>query len=261
MSNLMKGKKGVIMGLANKMSIAYGIVKSLVDNGAEVVLTYQGDALLKRIQPIAEELGIKTIIECDVSTDEAIEKTFKEIYSAVGNLDFVVHSIAYSDKNQLRGNFYDTTRENFALTMDISCYSFIAVCKYAQPYLNNNASLLILTYYGAEKYIPHYNIMGVAKAALEASVRYLSVDFGKERKIRVNAISAGPIKTLAASGIGDFKLIFNWMEENTPLKRNTTIEEVGGTATYLLSNLAAGVTGEVLHVDSGYHVVGMKMVD
>lgn len=261
MSHLMKGKIGVVMGLANKMSIAYGIVKSLVDNGAEVVLTYQGEALLKRIEPIAQELGIKHIIECDVSTDAEIQKTFEEINSKVGNLDFVVHSIAYSDKNQLRGNFYDTTRENFAMTMDISCYSFIAVCKYAQPYLNNNASLITLTYYGAEKYIPHYNIMGVAKAALEASVRYLAVDFGKEKKIRVNAISAGPIKTLAASGIGDFKLIFNWMEENTPLKRNTTIEEVGGTATYLLSELAAGVTGEVLHVDSGYHVVGMKMVD
>jgi enoyl-[acyl-carrier protein] reductase I len=257
----MKGKKGVVMGLANKMSIAYGIVKSLIDNGAEVVLTYQGETLLKRIEPIAAELGIKHIIECDVSTDAEIQKTFEEIHSKIGNLDFVVHSIAYSDKNQLRGNFYDTTRENFAMTMDISCYSFIATCKYAQPYLNANASLITLTYYGAEKYIPHYNIMGVAKAALECAVRYLSVDFGKEKKIRVNAISAGPIKTLAASGIGDFKLIFNWMEENTPLKRNTTIEEVGGTATYLLSELAAGVTGEVLHVDSGYHVVGMKMVD
>ncbi|MFT4967018.1 MAG: enoyl-[acyl-carrier protein] reductase I [Candidatus Deianiraeaceae bacterium] len=261
MSNLMKGKKGVIMGLANKMSIAYGIAKSLVENGAEVVLTYQGEVLLKRIQPIAEELGIKIIIECDVSTDETIERTFKEIHKEVGNIDFIVHSIAYSDKNQLRGNVYDTTRENFNLTMDISCYSFIAICRYAQPYLNENASLLTLTYYGAEKYIPHYNIMGVAKAALEASVRYLSVDFGKEKKIRVNAISAGPIKTLAASGIGDFKLIFSWMEENTPLKRNTTIDEVGGTATYLLSSLASGVTGEVLHVDSGYHTIGMKMVD
>lgn len=260
MLKLMSGKKGVIMGLANKMSIAYGIAKSLHDNGAEIILTYQGEALYKRVMPIAEELGIKTIIECDVSTNDNIKNTFEKIHQKHGNIDFVVHSIAFSDKNQLRGNFYDTTRENFALTMDISCYSFIAVCKYVQPFLNKDASLLTLTYYGAEKYIPHYNIMGVAKAALEASVRYLACDFGKQG-IRVNAISAGPIKTLAASGIGDFKLIFNWMEENTPLRRNTTIEEVGGTATYLLSNLSAGVTGEILHVDSGYHVVGMKMVD
>ena len=260
MSNLMKGKKGVIMGLANKMSIAYGIAKSLVENGAEVILTYQGEALYKRVMPIAEELGITNVIECDVSTDEKIAETFKLIHEKEGNIDFVVHSIGFSDKNQLRGNFYDTTRENFTMTMEISCYFFISVCKYAQPYLNPNASMLTLSYYGAEKYIPHYNVMGVAKAALEASVRYLAVDYGKNG-MRVNAISAGPIKTLAASGIGDFKLIFNWMEENTPLKRNTTIEEVGGTATYLLSELAAGVTGEVLHVDSGYHVIGMKMVD
>jgi enoyl-[acyl-carrier protein] reductase I len=260
MSKLMAGKKGVIMGLANKMSIAYGIAKSLHENGAEIILTYQGEALYKRVMPIAEELGIKTVIECDVSTDENIKQTFEQIHAKHGNIDFVVHSIGFSDKNQLRGNFYDTTRDNFAMTMDISCYSFMAVCKYAQPFLNKDASLLTLTYYGAEKYIPHYNVMGVAKAALEASVRYLSCDFGKQG-IRVNAISAGPIKTLAASGIGDFRLIFKWMEENTPLRRNTTIEEVGGTATYLLSHLAAGVTGEVLHVDSGYHVVGMKMVD
>lgn len=257
---LMNGKKGIVMGVANNMSIAYGIAKSIVNEGGEVILTYQGEVLKKRVEPIAQELFCNLVIECDVSKDESIEKTFKEIEAKVGKIDFIIHSIGYSDKNELRGRYVDTTRANFLNTMDISCFSLTSVLKHADGILKNNASVITLTYYGAEKYMPHYNVMGVAKAALEASIKYLAVDFGS-RGIRVNAISAGPLKTLAASGIGDFRKIFKWNEENTPLKRNTSLEEVGGTALYLLSKLGEGVTGEVIHVDSGYHVMGMKMVD
>lgn len=257
---LLNGKKGVVMGVANNLSIAYGIAKAIVNHGGEVILTYQGEVLKKRIEPIAKELLCNLVIECDVSKDETIAQTFKEIEAKVGKIDFIIHSIGYSDKNELRGRYVDTTRANFLNTMDISCFSFTSVLKHADSILNKDASVITLTYYGAEKYMPHYNVMGVAKAALEASIRYLAVDFGT-RGIRVNAISAGPLKTLAASGIGDFRKIFKWNEENTPLKRNTSLEEVGGSAIYLLSNLSEGVTGEVLHVDSGYHVMGMKMVD
>jgi enoyl-[acyl-carrier protein] reductase I len=257
---LMNGKKGIIMGLANNMSIAYGIAKSIVQNGGEVIITYQGEALLKRVTPIAEELGCKLILECDVSKDESIQDMVKKVEEKYGKIDFLVHSIGFSDKNELRGRYADTTRANFLNTMDISCFSFTCVLKNLDKILKDGGTAITLTYYGAEKYMPHYNVMGVAKAALEASLRYLAVDFGV-RNIRINGISAGPIKTLAASGIGDFKKIFKWNEENTPLKRNTNIQEVGGTALYLLSSLSEGVTGEVVHVDSGYHVMGMKMVD
>jgi enoyl-[acyl-carrier protein] reductase I len=259
---LMEGKKGVIMGLANKMSIAWGISKALAESGAELIFTYQGEALEKRVKPLADELGSKLVLECDVSNEENVEKAFTEIEKKVGKIDFLVHSIAYSDKNELRGRFVDTSKKNFIQTMDVSCYSFISVLQKADKIMNDNAEAITLTYYGAEKYMPHYNVMGVAKAALEASIRYLAVDLGvKPRGIRVNAISAGPLKTLAASGIGDFRKIFKWNEENTPLRRNTTLEDVGGAALFLLSSLSSGVTGEVLHVDSGYHVMGMKMVD
>jgi enoyl-[acyl-carrier protein] reductase I len=257
---LMSGKKGIIMGLANNMSIAYGIAKAVVENGGEIIITYQGEALLKRVTPIAQELGCKMIIECDVSKEESIKEMADKVEKEYGKIDFLVHSIGFSDKNELRGRYADTTRANFLNTMDISCFSFTSVLKNVDKILNDGSTAITLTYYGAEKYMPHYNVMGVAKAALEASLRYLAVDFGV-RNIRVNGISAGPIKTLAASGIGDFKKIFKWNEENTPLHRNTTIEEVGGNAVYLLSNLSSGVTGEVIHVDSGYHVMGMKMVD
>lgn len=257
---LMNGKRGIIMGLANKMSIAYGISKALFDAGAEIILTYQGEALEKRITPIAEELNVSLVIECDVSSEEAIKKMVDEIEKKLGKIDFVVHSIGYSDKNELRGRYVDTSKANFLNTMDISCFSFTSVLKHVDRIMKDNASAITLTYYGAEKYMPHYNVMGVAKAALEASVKYLAVDFGR-RGIRINGISAGPLKTLAASGIGDFRKIFKWNEENTPLKRNTSIEEVGSNALYLLSDLSSGVTGEILHVDSGYHVMGMKMVD
>lgn len=256
----MNGKKGVIMGLANKMSIAWGISKALSDSGAELIFTYQGETLEKRIKPLAEELNSSLILECDVSSEEAIADTFSEIEKKVGKIDFLVHSIGYSDKNELRGRYVDTSKENFLNTMHVSCFSFTSVLKHADRIMNDNASAITLTYYGAEKYMPHYNVMGVAKAALEASIRYLAVDFGV-RGIRVNAVSAGPLKTLAASGIGDFRKIFKWNEENTPLRRNTTLEDVGGTAIYLLSSLSSGVTGEVVHVDSGYHVMGMKLVD
>ncbi len=257
---LMGGKKGVIMGIANNMSIAYGIAKALKAQGAELILTYQGEALKKRIMPIALELGAELVLECDVSNDNSIANVVSLVQSRYGKIDFLVHSIGYSDKNELRGRYVDTTRANFLNTMDISCFSFTSTLKHFDEILNENATAITLTYYGAEKYMPHYNVMGVAKAALEASLRYLAVDFGK-RGIRINGISAGPLKTLAASGIGDFRKIFTWNEENTPLRRNTTIEEVGSTGLYLLSTLSEGVTGEVIHVDSGYHVMGMKMVD
>lgn len=257
---LMNGKIGVIMGIANNLSIAYGIAKKIVEQGGKVILTYQGEALKKRIMPISEELNAELVLECNVANSQSIDEIANLIKEKYGKIDFLVHSIGYSDKNELRGRYVDTSKENFLNTLDISCFSFTSVLKHFDNILNDNSSAITLTYYGAEKYMPHYNVMGVAKAALEASLKYLAVDFGT-RNIRVNGISAGPLKTLAASGIGDFRKIFQWNEENTPLRRNTSIEEVAGTGVYLLSSLSEGVTGEIVHVDSGYHVMGMKMVN
>ncbi|CAO3350852.1 enoyl-ACP reductase FabI [Azospirillum melinis] len=257
---LMAGKRGLIMGVANDRSIAWGIASALAQHGAELAFTYQGDALLKRVKPLAEQVGAKLVLPCDVTDEASIDATFAAIEQDWGKLDFVVHAIAFSDKNELDGLYLDTTRANFLRTMDISCYSFTAVAQRAVPLMKDGGSLLTLSYYGAERVMPHYNVMGVAKAALEASVRYLAVDLGG-RNIRVNAISAGPIKTLAASGIGDFRYILKWNELNAPLKRNVTIQEVGGAGLFLMSDLGSGVTGEVMHVDSGYHTVGMVAVD
>lgn len=259
-SNLMQGKRGLIMGLANDKSIAWGIAKALADNGAELAFSYQGDALLKRVQPLAAQLGSDTVLPCDVGDMASIDALFAEIEKKWGKLDFIVHAIGFSDKNELRGRYVDTSRENFAMTMDISVFSFTAVVNRAEKLMTDGGSCLTLTYYGAERVMPHYNVMGVAKAALEASVRYLAEDLGK-KNIRVNSISAGPIKTLAASGIGDFRYILKWNEYNSPLRKNVSIEEVGNSALYLLSDLGSAVTGETHHVDAGYHVVGMKAVD
>ncbi len=258
--NIMKGKRGLIMGVANNKSIAWGIAQAVHAQGAELAFTYQGEALEKRIKPLAESVGSEIVIPCDVTDMDSVDNVFATLEEKWGKLDFVVHAIAFSDKDELKGRYADTSRENFLRSMDISCYSFTAVCKRAAPLMTDGGSLLTLTYYGAEKVMPHYNVMGVAKAALEASVKYLAMDFGCD-KIRVNAISAGPIKTLAASGIGDFRYILKWNELNAPLKRNTTIEDVGGAGVFLLSDLGRGTTGENLHVDSGYHVVGMKRGD
>lgn len=261
MSNqLMAGKRGLIMGLANERSIAWGIARALGDAGAELAFSYQGEALKKRVGPLAEKLGSDIVIPCDVSDEASMDALFEELQTRWGTLDFVVHAIGFSDKNELRGRYVDTSRANFQMSMDISVYSFTAIVQRAEKMMNAGGSCLTLTYYGAEKVMPHYNVMGVAKAALEASVRYMAEDLGKTG-IRVNAISAGPIKTLAASGIGDFRYIMKWNEYNSPLRRNVTIDDVGGSALYLLSDLSSGVTGEVLHVDAGYHVVGMKAVD
>ena len=261
MSNgLLAGKRGLIMGLANDKSIAWGIAKACADQGAELAFSYQGDAFKKRVEPLIATIGMSEMIDCDVSDEASLDGLFAHIAKTWGKLDFVVHAIGFSDKNELRGRYVDTTAGNFRMTMDISCYSFTAVCQRAEKLMNDGGSLLTLTYYGAEKVMPHYNVMGVAKAALEASVKYLAEDLGKQN-IRVNSISAGPIKTLAASGIGDFRYIMKWNELNSPLRRNVTQEEVGKSALYLLSDLASGVTGECLHVDAGYHVVGMKAVD
>lgn len=257
---LMAGKRGLIMGLANDKSLAWGIAKYLSAQGAELGFTYQGEALEKRVRPLAESLGSKLIEPCDVTDMESIDKLFSSIEKDWGEIDFLVHAIAFSDKNELKGKYVDTSLENFQMTMNISCYSFTALARRAAGLMKNGGSMVTLTYYGAERVVPHYNVMGVAKAALEASVRYLAMDLG-EQNIRVNAISAGPVKTLAASGIGDFRYILKWNEYNSPLGRNTTIEDVGGAALYLLSALGQGTTGEVMHVDSGYHVVGMKRVD
>ncbi|THF50989.1 enoyl-ACP reductase FabI [Allorhizobium terrae] len=259
-SGLMAGKRGIIMGVANNRSIAWGIAKACREAGAEIALTWQGDALKKRVEPLAKELDAFMAGDCDVTDLASVDAVFQNIEDKWGKIDFVVHAIAFSDKDELTGRYLDTTRENFARTMDISVYSFTAVAKRAESVLNDGGSILTLTYYGAEKVMPHYNVMGVAKAALEASVRYLAVDMGG-RGIRVNAISAGPIKTLAASGIGDFRYILKWNEYNSPLKRNVTTDEVGSSGLYLLSDLSTGVTGEIHHVDSGYHTVGMKAVD
>ena len=259
-SQLMQGKRGLIMGLANDKSIAWGIAKALADAGAELAFSYQGEALLKRVGPLAEQLGSNTVLPCDVSDMDSVDALFAELEKKWGKMDFIVHAIGFSDKNELRGRYVDTTRENFLMTMDISVYSFTAVVQRAAKMMTDGGSCLTLTYYGAERVMPHYNVMGVAKAGLEASVRYLAEDLGKDR-IRVNAISAGPIKTLAASGIGDFRYILKWNEYNSPLRKNVSIDEVGGSALYLLSDLSTGVTGETPHVDAGYHVVGMKAVD
>jgi enoyl-[acyl-carrier protein] reductase I len=257
---LMAGKRGLVMGVANDRSIAWGISKTLHAHGAELAFTYQGDALGKRVRPLAESLGSDFVIDCDVTDEATLDACFANLSERWGKLDFVVHAIAFSDKEELKGKYVDTSRANFARTMDISCFSFTDVCRRAVPLMAEGGSLLTLSYFGAERVMPHYNVMGVAKAALEASVRYLAVDLGGQG-IRVNAISAGPIKTLAASGIGDFRYILKWNQYNSPLKRNVSIEEVGGAGLYLLSDLSGGVTGEVHHVDCGYHVVGMKAVD
>ena len=259
-NNLMQGKRGLIMGLANDKSIAWGIAKACAEAGAELAFSYQGDALKKRVDPLAASVGSDIVLPCDVGDEGSIDLLFNALEERWGKLDFVVHAIGFSDKNELRGRYVDTSRANFQMSMDISVYSFTAVVQRAEKMMTDGGSCLTLTYYGAEKVMPHYNVMGVAKAALEASVRYLAEDLGKDN-IRVNAISAGTIKTLAASGIGDFRLIMKWNEYNAPLRRTVTQEEVGKSALYLLSDLGSAVTGEVLHVDAGYHVVGMKAVD
>ena len=260
MTGLMAGKRGLIMGLANDRSLAWGIAQKLSEAGAELAFSYQGDALEKRVRPLAESLGSDFLIDCDVADMADLDKTFATLAARWQTIDFVVHAIGFSDKNELRGRYCDTSLDNFLMTMNISVYSFTAVAQRAAAMMTNGGSMITLSYLGAERVIPHYNVMGVAKAALEASVKYLAVDLGRDN-IRVNAISAGPIKTLAASGIGDFRLILKWNELNSPLKRNTTIEDVGGAGLYLLSDLSNGVTGETHHVDSGYHVVGMKAED
>ncbi|SEK34071.1 Enoyl-[acyl-carrier-protein] reductase [NADH] [Roseovarius nanhaiticus] len=259
-NNLMAGKRGVIMGLANDKSIAWGIAQACADAGAELAFTYMGDAFKKRVEPLAKSLGSDVMIDCNVSDPASIDAAFAEIERVWGKIDFLVHAIGFSDKNELRGRYIDTSRQNFLDTMDVSCYSFTAVAKRAEKLMGEGGSMLTLTYYGAEQVMPHYNVMGIAKAALEASVKYLAEDLGRDG-IRVNAISAGPIKTLAASGIGDFRYILKWNELNSPLRRNVTIDDVGKAALYLLSDLGSGTTGENLHVDAGYHVVGMKAVD
>ncbi len=257
---LLRGKKGLIMGVANNKSLAWGISHACHLQGAELAFSYQGEALEKRIIPLAESVNSTMLVACDVSDMRSVDATFEFIKKKWGKLDFIVHSIAFSNKDELKGRYVDTSLDNFLHTMNISCYSFVAIAKRAAELMSNGGSIITLTYYGAEKVIPNYNVMGVAKAALEASVKYVAADLGSQN-IRVNAISSGPVKTLAASGIGDFRSFLKWSEDNTPLKRNTTLEDVGGTAVYLLSDLSSGVTGEVIHVDSGYHIIGMKMLD
>ena len=260
MTGLMQGKRGLIMGLANDRSLAWGIAKKLSEHGAELAFSYQGESLERRVRPLAEQLGADFLIDCDVSDMAALDTAYDTLAARWPTIDFVVHAIGFSDKNELRGKYVDTSLDNFLMTMNISAYSMVAVAKRARAMMPAGGSLLTLSYYGAEKVIPHYNVMGVAKAALETSVKYLAMDLGPE-KIRVNAISAGPIKTLAASGIGDFRYILKWNELNSPLRRNVTIDDVGGAGLYLLSDLASGVTGEIHHVDAGYNVVGMKVED
>ena len=256
-SDLMRGKRGLILGIANSRSIAWGIAKAAHAHGADLALTYQGDALKKRVEPLAEEVGALVVGHCDVTDAASVESAFSTVEARWGSLDFLVHAIAFSDKDQLDGRYIDTTPDNFIKTMFVSCYSFTALARRAERLMTQGGSMLTLTYYGAEKWMPHYNVMGVAKAALEASVRYLAADLGTQG-IRVNAISAGTIKTLAAMGIGDFRYILRWNEYNTPLRRTVSIEEVGESAVYLLSDMSRGVTGEIHHVDAGYHIVGMK---
>ena len=257
---LMAGKKGLVMGVANDRSIAWGITRALADQGAQIGLTYQNEVLEKRVRPLAAQLECDLLVECDVSDEASVARTMDEVKEKWGGLDFLVHAIAFSDKNELTGRYLDTSAENFAMTMSVSCYSFTTVCRAAAPLMQGGGSILTLTYAGSERVVPHYNVMGVAKAALECSVRYLAVDLGAQN-VRVNAISAGPIRTLAASGIGDFRYILKWNELNAPLRRNVTIGDVGGAGLYLLSDLSAGVSGEVHHVDCGYNVIGMKAVD
>ena len=260
MNGLMAGKRGLIMGLANDKSLAWGIAQKLAQAGADLAFSYQGESLAKRVRPLAEQLGSSRLINCDVSDMAALDAAFDELAQDWPTIDFVVHAIGFSDKNELRGKYVDTSLENFLMTMNISAYSFVAVAKRARAMMPEGGSLLTLSYYGAEKVVPHYNVMGVAKAALETSVKYLATDLGPEN-IRVNAISAGPIKTLAASGIGDLRYILKWNELNSPMRRNVTIDDVGGAGLYLLSDLASGVTGEIHHVDAGYNVIGMKAED
>ena len=257
---LMADRRGLVLGVANNRSIAWGITKAVTDQGAEVALTYQGDAIKKRVEPLAKEVGSKLVLPCDVTDPATVEAVFAALAKEWGSIDFLVHAVAFSDKEELDGRYVDTTKDNFVQTLLISCYSFTALAKHAEKLMPNGGSLLTLTYYGAEKVMPHYNVMGVAKAALEASVRYLAADLGKQN-IRVNAISAGPIKTLAASGIADFRYILKWNEYNSPLRRTVSIEDVGAGGLYLLSDLSRSVTGEILHIDAGYHVVGMKNED
>ena len=257
---IMQGRRGLIMGVANDRSLAWGIARAVHEAGGELAFTYQGEALERRVRPLAERVGAELLLPCDVTDEASMAAVFDRIGEAWGSLDFVVHAIGFSDKTELRGRYIDTSKGNFLKTMEISCYSFTEVARRAEPLLNPGGALLTLTYYGAEKVMPHYNVMGLAKAALEASVRYLANDLGP-RNVRVNAISAGPIRTLAASGIGDFRYILKWNEYNAPLRRNVTIDDVGSAALFLLSPMASGVTGEVLYVDAGYHVIGMKQVD
>ena len=259
-TNLLKGKRGLIMGVANNRSIAWGIAKACSNNGADIILTYQGEAIKKRVIPLAEELSSAKVLECDVTDEKTIDDMFENIKNEWETIDFLVHAIAFSDKDELKGRYIETSKENFINTLNVSCYSLTSVAKKAEKLMSKGGSILTLTYYGSEKVMPHYNVMGVAKSALETSVKYLAKDLGKEN-IRVNAISAGPIKTLAASGIGDFRYILKWNEYNSPLKRTVSIEEVGNAAVYLVSDLSSGVTGEVHHVDSGYNIVGMKAED
>jgi enoyl-[acyl-carrier protein] reductase I len=259
-AKIMAGKKGLIMGVANDKSLAWGIASALHAHGAELAFTYQGEVLEKRVKPLAASVGSDLVIPCDVTNEDAVAEVFETLEKKWGSIDFLVHAIAFSDKEELTGQYCDTTRGNFLKTMDISCFSFTSVCKHASRIMPNGGSLLTLTYYGGEKVMPHYNVMGVAKAALDMSVKYLAVDLGGQN-IRVNALSAGPVRTLAASGIGDFRYILKWNEYNSPLKRNVTLEDLGGSGLYLLSHLSSGVTGEVHHVDCGYHVVGMKSID
>jgi len=259
-SNLMAGKRGLIMGVANDRSLAWGIAKTLASHGATMAFTYQGDALRKRVEPLAQSVGSDIILPCDVTDLASMDQAFDTIKEKWGSLDFILHAVAYSDKDQLKGRYLDTTPENFDKTMMISCYSLTAMCQRAAPLMQNGGSILTLTYLGGEKVVPHYNVMGVAKAALESSVRYLAEDLGPQQ-IRVNALSAGPMKTLASSGIGDFRYILKWNEFNSPLRRNVSLDDVGNAGFYLLSGLSAGVTGETHHVDCGYHIVGMKSVD
>lgn len=259
-SELLKGKRGLIMGVANDRSIGWGIAAAAAAAGAELAFTYQGEALEKRVRPLAEGVGSSMVLPCDVTDQASIKHVFAEIKKAWGSFDFLVHAIAYSNKDELKNQYVETSRENFLTTMDISVFSFTSIARHASPLMNEGGAMLTLTYYGSERVMPHYNVMGVAKAALEASVRYLAVDLGR-RNIRVNSLSAGPMKTLAASGIGDFRYILKWNEYNSPLKRNVTLEDIGGAGVYLLSDLASGVSGETHHVDCGYHVVGMKSID
>ena len=257
---LMNKKKGLIMGVANERSIAWSIAKTAHEHGAELAFTYQGDALLKRVAPLADSIGSKILLPCDVNKDASIDDVFSELSEAWGTIDFVVHAIAYSDREELKGKYVDTSKHNFSQTMLISCYSFTAVCNRAQKLMTNGGSLITLTYAGSERVMPHYNVMGVAKAGLEASVKYLAEDLGP-KNIRVNALSPGPMKTLAASGVGDFRYILKWNQYNSPLRRNVTNEDVGGAGLYFLSDLSTGVTGEIHHIDCGYNIVGMKAVD